>query len=91
MSILDDLNALTPTRYHISRVTFEQSDDGIIAHWDVRVYNEDGMELSTLHPASQPDSALLSALVTWYQNSKSQFETATGLTEYVKKEIDVSE
>ena len=83
MTILDDLNALTPAQYQIMRVAFQQTGGSITAYWDVRIYNADGVQLSVLHPTSQPDQALRNALVSWYQDSKTQFENATGLTEYV--------
>lgn len=86
MTIIDDLNALTPAQYRILRVAFEQDDGSITAHWDVRIYNVNGRELAVLHPTSQPDMALRNALVSWYQASKTQFETATGLTEYISEE-----
>lgn len=86
MTIIDDLNALTPTQYKVLRVAFEQANASVVAYWDVRIYNAAGRELATLHPTSQPDAALLAALISWYQDSKAQFESATGLTEYVPPE-----
>ena len=86
MTIIDDLNALTPAQYQVLRVSFEQADDGIMALWDVRVYNADDRELAVLHPETQPDATLRQALIAWYQDSKAQLENATGLTEYTPEE-----
>ena len=82
MSIIDDVNALTPAQYEVLRLAFQQEEGSIVAHWDVRILNEDGRRLATLHPTSQPDATLRAALVSWYQATKTAFENATGLTEY---------
>jgi hypothetical protein len=83
MSLLDDIQALTPTQYRVLRVAFQQTDTGIQAFWDVALHNSSGAQLQAVHPTSQPDAALKAALALWYNDSKTQLEAVTGLTEYI--------
>lgn len=83
MSILDDIAAMIPTQYSVVRVAFQKDIGGIVAHWDVDLYNADGMHINRIHPATQPDAATKAALTTFYNDATTQLETLTGLTEYV--------
>ena len=83
MSILDDIAAMTPTQYKVTRVAFQKDIDGLVAYWDVDLYNADGAKLKRIHPPTQPDAATKAALVIFYNDATAQLETLTGLTEYV--------
>lgn len=83
MSILDDIAAMTPTQYKVTRVAFQKEASGLTAYWDVDLYNAAGQQLKRIHPVTQPDAATKAALATFYNDATAQFETLTGLTEYV--------
>jgi hypothetical protein len=82
MSIVDDLNALIPVYHDITRVSFQRDGGSIVACWDIRILNEDGVHLTVLHPELQPPADLRQALVAWYLNCVEQLETITDLTEW---------
>lgn len=80
------LNHLTPTQYEVRRMGIQRQDGQVVAIYDLMIRNADGDELDMMSLDSALTAQEKAAIAAIFARDQSQFETATGLTEWIPPE-----